>query len=68
MFLSTLDKHGVKPIEALGKGFDPQYHEAIGVVEDADLPPGSVSAVDQPGFIYRDMVLRPVCVLITPDE
>jgi molecular chaperone GrpE len=68
MFLSTLDKHGVKPIEALGKVFDPQHHEAIGVVEDADLPPGSVAAVDQPGFMYRDKVLRPVRVLITPEE
>lgn len=68
MFLSTLDKHGVKPIEALGKVFDPQYHEAIGIVEDAELPPGSVAAVDQPGYMYRDKVLRPVRVLITPDE
>lgn len=68
MFLSALDKYGVKPIKALGETFDPEYHEALGVLEDAELPPNTVAAVDQDGYIYRDKLLRPARVLITPEE
>jgi len=68
MFLSTLDKYGVKPIQALGERFDPGYHEALGTVENPEYPPGSVAVVEQPGYAYRDKLLRPAQVLVTPDE
>jgi molecular chaperone GrpE len=68
MFLSTLDKYGVVPTAVLGQPFDPEYHEALGIVDDSDLPPGSVAAVEQPGYTYRDKLLRPARVLVTPEE
>jgi molecular chaperone GrpE len=68
MFLSTLDKYGVKPIQALGRPFNPEFHEALGTMDDSSLAPGSVAVVEQPGFMYRDKLLRPARVLITPDE
>ena len=68
MFLSTLDKYGVKPIEALGSPFDPQVHEALGTKEDPSLEPGSVATVTEPGFTYRGKLLRPARVLVTLDE
>ena len=68
MFLSTLDKHGVKPIEALGSPFDPEVHEALGTIEDHSLEPGSVAEVAEPGFSYREKLLRPARVLITPEQ
>lgn len=68
MFLSTLDKHGVKPIEALGSPFDPEIHEALGTTEDHSLEPGSVAEVAEPGFTYREKLLRPARVLVTPEE
>jgi molecular chaperone GrpE len=68
MFLSTLDKYGVKPIQALGEPFNPEFHEALGTMQDASLAPGSIAVVEQPGFTYRNKLLRPARVLITPDE
>lgn len=68
MFLSTLDKYGVKPIQALGERFDPEHHEALGTVENTKYPPGSVAVVEQPGYTYRDKLLRPAQVLVTPVE
>jgi molecular chaperone GrpE len=68
VFLSTLDKYGVKPTEVLGEPFDPELQEALGIVEDAEFPPGSVAAVEQPGYTYRDKLLRPARVLVTPEE
>ncbi|MGW8227091.1 MAG: nucleotide exchange factor GrpE [Anaerolineales bacterium] len=67
MFLSTLDKYGVKPIEALGFPFDPEVHEALGTIENQSLKPGTVSAVAEPGFTYREKLLRPARVLVTPE-
>ncbi len=68
MFLSTLDKYGVKPIEAFGSPFDPEIHEALGIKEDPSLEPGSVAKVAEPGFTYREKLLRPARVLVTPEE
>ena len=68
MFLSTLDKYGVKPTAVLGQPFDPEHHEALGIVEDSEIPPGSVAAVEQPGYTYQDKLLRPARVLVTPEE
>ena len=68
MFRSTLDKYGVKPFQALGERFDPGYHEALGTVENQAYSPGSVAVVEQPGYTYRDKLLRPAKVLVTPDE
>lgn len=68
VFLSTLDKYGVKPIQALGRPFNPEFHEALGTMDDPGLAPGSVAAVEQPGFMYRDKLLRPARVLVTPED
>lgn len=68
MFLSALDKYGVQPIEAFGSPFDPEIHEALGTKEDHSLEPGSVSEVAEPGFTYREKLLRPARVLVTPEE
>ena len=66
MFLSTLDKYGVKPIAARGTPFNPEFHEALGTTPDNTQAPGTVVHVEQPGYTYRDKLLRPAQVLITP--
>lgn len=65
-FLSVLERYGVRPLEAAGKQFDPNLHEAIGTVAVGALPPGSVAKVEQRGYSYKDKLLRPARVLITP--
>ena len=64
-FLTTLKKHGVTPIEALGQSFDPSVHEAI----EADPAGGdTVVAVYAPGYRLGDGILRPAMVKVGPGE
>ena len=65
-FLTALARHSIFPIEAEGKPFDPEVHEAVGIVPDPNLPPGTVVAVEQKGYTFGDKLLRPARVLITP--
>jgi molecular chaperone GrpE len=61
-----LTKYDVKAIDAWGKPFDPRLHEAIGVAGHAKLPPKTVVKVEQKGYLYRDKLLRPAQVVVTP--
>ena len=56
--LKTLEDLGVKPIEAVGKPFDPAFHNAVMHVEDESLGENVVAAELQKGYLYRDSVVR----------
>jgi molecular chaperone GrpE len=58
----TLEKFGVKPIEAKGHKFDPTRHQAMFEVENAEVPAGTVAEVAQPGYAIGERVLRPALV------
>jgi molecular chaperone GrpE len=62
--ITVLEKHGVTPIESLGKSFDPEFHEAIAVVEDSRYGSGMVAEELRRGYRWGDLLLRPsqVCV------
>ena len=64
-FLQTLERFGVQPIEALGKPFDPNFHEAIMEVDDPSRPPGTVTRVVEDGYTIRGRLLRPARVVVT---
>ncbi|MBX3001440.1 MAG: nucleotide exchange factor GrpE [Caldilineaceae bacterium] len=64
-FLETLKKHGVQPMEPMGKPFDPQIHEALGRVSHAELPEDHVAAVVRTGYLIDDQLLRPARVLVS---
>src|SRR6476646_9659176 len=68
--LTTLAKHGVQPIEALGHPFDPNQHEALTQRPDVEHPEGTVVAELGKGYRLLDRVLRPakVAVSIRPRE
>ena len=59
-----LSKQGVAPIEALGKEFDPNYHEAVMRVEDSEHPDNTVVEELQRGYVMHDRVLRPSMVKV----
>lgn len=61
----VLKEKGVKPMEAMGAEFDPNFHEAVGQLERENTEPGLVIEVVQPGFHFNDMVLRPARVIIS---
>ena len=56
--IKTLDDLGVKPIEAVGKEFDPSFHNAVMHVEDESLGENIVAAELQKGYMYRETVIR----------
>ena len=56
--MKTLEDIGVKPIEAVGKEFDPNFHNAVMHTEDENLGENTVAAEFQKGYTYRDSVIR----------
>ncbi len=62
--METLERFGLKPIEALGKRFDPHYHHALERMDTAELPDHTVVAEVQRGYTFRHKVLRPVLVRV----
>ncbi len=56
--LTTLDGIGVKPIESVGKPFDPNFHNAVMHVEDEEAGENTVVEEFQKGYLYRDSVVR----------
>ena len=57
-FVKTLDDLGVKPIEAVGKPFDPNFHNAVMHVEDENLGENVVAAELQKGYTYKESIVR----------
>jgi molecular chaperone GrpE len=64
-FMQTLERFGVRPIDALGKAFDPNFHEAVAIVDVPSQPPGTVIEVVEQGYTIRDRLLRPARVVVS---
>lgn len=60
--VQTLERHGVKAIEAEGKRFDPNMHQAMFELPTSDVAPGTVVQVLQTGYAIGERVLRPALV------
>jgi molecular chaperone GrpE len=60
--LKVLEKHGVRKIEPNGQKFDPNQHQAMYEVPNAEVPSGTVVQVLQAGFSIGERVLRPALV------
>ena len=56
--LTELDESGVKPIEAVGQEFDPNFHNAVMQVESEEYDSGVVAQELQKGYMYKDSVVR----------
>lgn len=63
-FHEMLLSFGVEPVQAEGKPFDPQVHEAVAQVETSEVPEGTVLEVDTPGYCLHDRCLRPAKVVV----
>lgn len=56
--MTALEEAGVKPIEAVGKEFNPDFHNAVMQVESEEYESGVVAQELQKGYMYRDTVVR----------
>lgn len=60
----ALAKTGIVKIESLGETLNPQFHNAINVVEQADAAPNTIVSELQAGYMFGDTVLRPAMVVV----
>lgn len=65
--LTELDKIGVKPIEAVGKEFDPALHNAVMQVASEEYEAGIVAQELQKGYTYHDSVVRHSMVAVVSE-
>ena len=56
--MKNLEDMGVKPIEAVGQPFDPNFHNVVMHIDDENLGENVVAAELQKGYMYRDSVVR----------
>ena len=62
---SILTEAGLEEIEATGKPFDPNWHEAVAQEETNDSPEGVVLRQHRTGYKLRDRLIRPATVVVT---
>ncbi len=65
--MTELDGMGVKPIEALGAEFNPDFHNAVMQVESEEYESGHVAQELQKGYMYRDTVVRHSMVAVVKE-
>ena len=62
---AVLERHGITRIDPLGEKFDYDRHQAMFEIEQADVAPGTVVQVAQPGWTLHDRLLTPAMVGVT---
>ncbi len=67
-FIRILKEQGVTPIEAIGKPFNVDFHEAILQRKDSSVEPHTVLDEIQKGYLYKDRVIRHAQVIVSEDS
>lgn len=63
--IDTLAKYNIIQLNPLGEPFDPQYHQAMSMVENPDVEPNTVTLVMQNGYTINGRLLRPAMVMVS---
>ena len=62
--VSIFEKNNIRKIEAKGKIFDPNLHQAMAEIEDSNFKSGNVVQEIQPGYMLGERLLRPALVAV----
>jgi len=62
--ITIFEKNNIKKINCLNQKFDPNNHQAMLEMEDEDVEPGTVLQEIQPGYFFKDRLLRPSFVAV----
>ena len=65
LLLDVLGKENIEIIDPLGAPFDPNEHQAMSMVENAEMEANSVSTVVQKGYKLNGRLVRPAMVMVT---
>ena len=68
LLLDLLEKENVKVLDPVGEPFDPQFHEAMSMIENPDVEPNSVVLVVQKGYVLNERLVRPAMVMVAKGE
>lgn len=63
--VSTVGKFGVEVVDPVGQPFNPEFHQAMSLVESTEQAPNSVLAVMQKGYTLNGRLLRPAMVVVS---
>jgi molecular chaperone GrpE len=64
-FIDTLARYGCTVLEAIGKTFDPNFHEAVSQEESSKEEPNTVLKELQKGYMLKERLLRPAMVIVS---
>ncbi|MCX5834643.1 MAG: nucleotide exchange factor GrpE [Deltaproteobacteria bacterium] len=64
-FMACLQKHGVEKIEARGKDFDPNLHQAVMMIESEDFEDNKVVEEFETGYLLNGRLLKPAKVSVS---
>jgi len=65
MFMSAVEKFGVKVVDPQGEKFNPEFHQAMSMQESADVAPNTVLNVFQKGYTLQGRLMRPAMVIVS---
>lgn len=65
LFTAALDKFDIAEVNPQGEVFDPELHQAMSVVESAEVEPNTVVTVVQKGYTLNGRLVRPAMVMVS---
>lgn len=64
-FVDAMKKFKIEVVDPLGEPFDPEFHQAMSMVENPEVEPNTVTLVMQKGYVLNDRLLRPAMVMVS---
>lgn len=65
MLLSTIEKFGIKAVHPEGEPFNPEYHQAMSMLESPEHAANTVMSVMQKGYTLNERLIRPAMVVVS---
>ena len=65
MLLSTIEKFGIQAVHPEGEPFNPEYHQAMSMLESPEHAANTVMSVMQKGYTLNDRLIRPAMVVVS---
>ena len=68
MLLSTIEKFGIQAVHPEGEPFNPEYHQAMSMLESPEHAVNTVMNVMQKGYTLNERLIRPAMVVVSKGE
>lgn len=65
LLTDVMTKFGIEDIDPMGQPFDPEFHQAMSMLPNPDVPPNTVVQVIQKGYLLNGRLARPALVMVS---